>query len=87
MTRKESMGVGGMKHRSTDLSSIELCPDVGVLEEQIQMCDTMIVFQWNYDVFREKAHAKQMKMSDTNLGVMRQKPTLFEKIFQESLAT
>lgn len=43
MTRKESMGVGGMKHRSTDLSSIEPYPDVGVLEEQIQMCDTIIV--------------------------------------------
>lgn len=44
MTRKESMGVGGMKHRSTDLPSIELYPDVGILEEQIQMCNTMIVF-------------------------------------------
>lgn len=43
MTRKESMGMGGMKHRSTDLSSIEPYPDVGVLEEQIQMCDTIIV--------------------------------------------
>ena len=87
MTRKESMGVGGMKHRSTDLSSIELYPDVGVLEKQIQMCDTMIVFYWNYEVCREKAHGKQMKMSDMNLGVMRQKPTLLEKIFQQSLAT
>ena len=28
-----------------------------------------------------------MKMSDMNLGVMRQKPTLLEKIFQHSLAT
>ena len=42
MTRKENMGVGGMKHRSTDLSSTEPYPDVGTLEEQIQMCGTMI---------------------------------------------
>lgn len=66
MTRKESMGMGGMKHRSTDLSSIEPYPDVGVLEEQIQMCDTIIVLQWNYDVCREKAHGKEMKMSGVN---------------------
>lgn len=38
MTRKESMGLGGM-----NLSSIEPYPDVGVLEEQIQMCDTISV--------------------------------------------
>lgn len=43
MTRKENMGVGGMKHRSTDLSSIVPYPDGGILEEQIQMCDTLIV--------------------------------------------
>lgn len=43
MTRKENMGVAGMKHRSTDLSSIEPYPYVGTLEEQIQMCDTIIV--------------------------------------------
>ena len=29
---------------TTDLPSIELYPDVGILEEQIQMCNTMIVF-------------------------------------------
>lgn len=39
------------KHRSTDSSSIEPYPDVGLLEKQIQMCDSIIIFFGGIMVF------------------------------------
>lgn len=67
------------RNRSTDSSLTERYPNVGLSEEQIQIPDIIIVHKWNYGVCREKAHGNQMKMSDMNSGVIRQKSPLLEK--------